>query len=417
MYAMTEYNSAEMNVVEEYIPQHEYEDEDAFSEPDYDSDVCEANLNDFDDEESEDEIWEDEEDKDEEVSNELRLMLLREKNKKQLEGLSVLDDKLNWLEKIPFVEESDINNEEYPRLGEIVKPRRSPQRSPKRSPKHSPQFKPATCIKIKVGNKTYIEFEPIICKFVKDGKVCTFGEYCNYSHELPKPKSKPSGKPRLCNFIKNGEECKFKERCKFSHDIVTPKNNVKDVIVEKQKPMCRNGLNCENRKCTFIHPAGHKKTEKNGRVHHKSPIQIINKRTPHSSSSSPKFFLEQTDKKFLLCKNMFQIESPKKIMNKNGEPKFIEGNIKKINSCKFGVNCMFAHDWTEVRDKLNRTVTDFKCFYEKNCKNVETMTIKKIVDGKERSTRRYLNTGDRKCSKIHEKEAIKHFIMRTQCRT
>jgi hypothetical protein len=205
--------------------------------------------------------------------------------------------------------------------------------------------------------------------------------------------NKPDHPNKLCNFIKNGEECKFKERCIFSHDLEAFKN------IEKPngKPMCRNGLNCENRKCTFIHPLGHKKAIVGS-------VPQENTRTPHSS---PKQNTDLVDKKYILCKNMFKVEGSKNI---NGE--FVEGEIKKIGECKFGNKCIFAHDWIQVRDEVNNHLDDFKCVHAK-CRNVTIMTLTKVVEGKERKTRRYLNIGDRKCFKIHEKETIKHFIMRT----
>lgn len=377
---------------EEDISMYNYEDEDAFSDIDYDSDDCEASLRmrRYDDD-SEDEIWEEEEEEeeDEEISHSIRLQLLREKNKKQLEGLSVLDNKLNWLEKVPDFE-SDIDNAEYPILGAIIKPDNNKYKVKQRSPK---LYIPATHIKVKVGEKTFIEFEPIICKNIQEGKICAYGESCKFSHNLPKPKV--DYKNKLCNFIKNGDICKFASRCKFSHDIsLFNKERSEKKIEKKIKPLCRNGIKCENRKCTFTHPSGHKKAqvEQTPRSPHSSP-----KRTPHSSPKQA--LLEQVDRKFLLCKNMFKIEN---------------GAIVPTGKCRYGTECKFAHSRNEVEKKINDNLSEFECTHS-NCKGVEIeFFTKKDKSGKDRKTRRYKNSGVRKCFKLHQKERVTDFIIRTQ---
>ncbi len=411
-------NGREEEEYEEDIPMYEEkENEDAFSDIDYDSDDCAARLNKrrYDDEDSEDEIWEDEEE-DEEISNAIRLKLLREKSKKQLEGLTVLDGKLNWLEKVP-VTESDIDNDDYPVLGAIVKPapgKTSAQHSCNRH-ESPPNFVPATYIKVSVGNRTFIEFQSVICKAIKEGKPCMYGDRCSYSHDVVAPKIEYPN--RLCNFIRNGERCRF-AKCKFSHDLVAFKNRTRaptgdngDNKNEKRsKPMCRNGLNCENRKCTFVHPAGSKKSSERKqqpdgftvmtpRTTHKSPSQIV-RRTPNSSPRAAP--LDLVDMKFLLCKNVFEVKN---------------GSINKIGTCKFGEGCRYAHDWTEVRDKINNNLADFKCSFQErhgNCKGICIEFIEKKNDaGKVLKTRRYKNA-PRRCGKIHEKERVKDFIIRTQ---
>lgn len=376
------YSGDEYEMYEEDVPLYNYED--AFSDVDYDSDDCEANLSKkrcFEDDDSEDELWEEE--KDEEISNAIRLQLLREKNKKQLEGLSVLEGKLNWLEKVPVVE-TDLDDDDYPVLGAIVKPAKKSSKTPNTSPK---RYVPAM-IPVRVGNKTYIEVERVICK---DIKRCPYGDECKFSHDLPNPKIDYS--TRLCNFIRNGEECKFEGRCKFSHDINLLRRKPSG-DKKATKPMCRNGLKCENRKCTFTHPPGHKKapaTTGAERVSNKSPATKV--RTPNSSPR------KVVDKKFLLCKNMFKVEG---------------GAINIIGECRFGGECMFAHSRTEVEKKIKDNLSEFGCKH-KGCKGVEIEFItKKDKDGKERKTRRYKNSSARKCFKIHEKERVTDFIMRTQ---
>ena len=395
---------------EEEVPQYNYEDEGAFSDVDYDSDYCEAKLSKkrcFEDDDSEDEIWEDEEEDDEIAT---RLQLLREKSeksKKQLEGLSVLEGKLNWLEKVPIIE-TDLNDDDYPVLGAIVKPapkKKESKKSPKaRTPNTSPKRYVPAMITVRVGNRTYIEVERVICKAIKEGKTCSYGDKCKFSHDLPKPKIDYS--TRLCNFIRNGEECKFEGRCKFSHDIKLlkrkPSGDKKTTEQKAPKPMCRNGLKCENRKCTFTHPPGHKKAPSMAsaevqpqRVPNKSPTTRV--RTPNSSPRQAP--LEVVDKKFLLCKNMFRVEG---------------GAINIIGECRFGGECRFAHSRTEVEKKIKDTMSEFECKH-KSCKGVEIEFItKKDKDGKERKTRRYKNSAARKCFKIHDKERVTDFIMRTQ---
>jgi hypothetical protein len=380
---------------EKDVPLYNYED--AFSDVDYDSDDCKANLKKrcFEDDDSEDELWEEE---DEEISNAIRLQLLREKNKKQLEGLSVLEGKLNWLEKVPVVE-TDLDDDDYPVLGAIVKP--APKKSSKaRTPNISPKRYVPAMIPVRVGNKTYIEVERVICKDIEEGKSCPYGDKCKFSHDLPKPKIDYS--TRLCNFIRNGEECKFEGRCKFSHDInlLRRKQSGDKKATEQKtpKPMCRNGLKCENRKCTFTHPPGHKKapaTTGAERVSNKSPATRV--RTPNSPPHRAP--LEVVDKKFLLCKNIFKVEG---------------GAINIIGKCKFGDECRFAHYRIEVEKKIKDNLSEFECKH-KGCKGVEIEFItKKDKDGKERKTRRYKNSSACKCFKIHEKERVTDFIMRTQ---
>lgn len=350
---------------------YNYEDEDAFSNVDYNSDDdCKASLRkkhfDDSDSDSEDEIWEE----DEEISNAIRLQMLREKNKKQLDGLTALEGKLNWLEKIPVVGESesaDLDNDEYPVLGAIVEPAEPTLKEPKKSPsKDRAKCWMPSVITVRVGNKTFIKFE---------------GDKCENSHELPKIDS-----TRLCNFIRNGEECRFGTNCKFSHDIKLLKRKP---FVKTEKPMCRNGLKCENRKCTFTHSPGHKKN----RVADNTPSKA---RTPNSSPRQAP--LQVVDKKFLLCKNMFKVEI---------------GAIITIGKCRFGSNCNFAHSRVEVDKKIKDNLSEFQC-NNNGCKGVEIDFItKKCEDGKERTTRRYKN-GAHRCFKIHEKERVTDFIMRTQ---
>jgi hypothetical protein len=481
---------------EEEVTMPDYEEEDAFSDVEYDSDDCEVSIrkraNDDDDEEEE--IWEEDEE-DEEVSNAIRLQLLREANKQQLEGLSVLDGKLHWLEKVPVVE-SDVDNDEYPILGvAVAKPaaREKSDTKAHRSPNVSPkiQYKTAKYIDVFVGQETFIELESVYCKDVKDGKLCTYGDRCKFSHDMPKPKPEIDYSTRLCNAIRTGEKCKFGNHCKFSHDLALIKpeidystrlcnairtgekckfgNHCKfshDLALikryhpeepKKSKPECRNGLKCENRKCTFIHPVGHKKktvtvspqtTGYQGpvtegprqRVYHKSPQttgyqgpvtegprQRVYHKSPQTTGyqgpvtegprqrvyhKSPSQIAKTQviddripcsppqplpDKKFRLCLNMFKVDA---------------GGINIIGECRFGTNCMYAHSRTDVEKKIKDNFIDFEC---KSCNNVQIEFLtKKDKDGKDRKTRRYMNIGNYICRGIHEKERVTDFIIRTQ---
>lgn len=394
-------NGYNMEEYKENVPMYNYEDEDTFSDVDYDSDDCEASLNKkryYEDDDSEDEIWEDEEE-DEEISNAIRLQLLREKSKKQLNGLSVLEGKLNWLEKVSVVE-SDLDNDDYPVLGAIVKPalkKKEPKKTKARTPNTSPRKYVPSMITVRVGDKTYIEFERIICKAIKEGKTCAYGDKCKFSHDLPKPKIDYSTK--LCNFIRNGEECKFEGRCKFSHDIklLKRKSSGNKKSEKASKPMCRNGPKCENYKCTFTHTLKTPAVVQPERVVNRSPAKT---RTPNTSPRAAKQApLKVMDKKFLLCKNIFKV-------NKEA--------ITTIGKCEFKNECKFAHTRDEVEMKIKDNLNEFECKYEK-CKNVKIeFIIKKDKEGKDRKTRRYKNNTTRKCFKIHKNERVTDFIIRTQ---
>jgi ADP-dependent phosphofructokinase/glucokinase len=90
------------------------------------------------------------------------------------------------------------------------------------------------------------------------------------------------------------------------------------------------------------------------------------------------------------------------------------GAINIIGECRFGGECRFAHSRIEVEKKIKDNLSEFECKH-KGCKGVEIEFItKKDKDGKERKTRRYKNSSARKCFKIHEKERVTDFIMRTQ---
>lgn len=208
-------NMSQNNVYNEYeedVPTYNYEDEDAFSDVNYDSDECYENLTRRrpDEEDSEDEIWEvDEEEDDKIISNEMRLQIMRDADRKQCEGLSVLEGKLNWLEMMPNPRESAESDLDVKQFPSLIKPVSSNQtqkvgatNKKTRSPNTSPKFVSAPSIKVTVGKKTYLGFEHIICKALKEGMTCLKGDACKYSHDLPKPPIDYS--TRLCNSIRYG---------------------------------------------------------------------------------------------------------------------------------------------------------------------------------------------------------------------
>ena len=341
-------------------------DDDAFSDV-FDDDSAFSDVDDqvrSDDEDSEDEMYE-EDDEDNEIAHAIRMKLLREQNKKSLEGLSSVSSLLTWKNranaKPPMIPVDPEFASEFPTF-EDKKIKMSVRRPVRKSP--TSELKPAKFIKIKVGNKTFIEFkQPEQCKTYKSGKVCKFGDKCKFSHEGPVTPEKNTSSI-LCKFIRDGEVCKFGDKCKFSHE---KREAVK-------KPMCRKGSDCENKKCTFTHP-------------------VQKQRTPHASPSAT------STSSLLLCKNMFKIE--------NG------AIIETGKKCKFGDSCSFAHGWTVVRDRISSG--NFKCKFDDKCSRVKVEFIKKNVDGSIKTIRRYTNSGTNgKCFKIHSNERVKDFIIRTQ---
>lgn len=313
-----------------------YEDDDGFSDVDYDSDVCDARMNDEDEEE--DEMWEDE-DEDPKIAANIRLNLLREQHKTQLKGLEVLEGKLNWLKKVNQEDfhSTHISTKDYPQLG--LKKQQRRKKTVASPPKKSPtKFQPSG-IKIRYGNSTFIEMRPRLCRSIKEGKPCRFGDRCIYVHEKPTP------------------------------------------IVKKTPP----------------------------KPHHQSPqrqspqLQSPQRQPQTSPVKSPvKPEKRYVNKKSFLCRKMFKIQN---------------GDISEVGKCEHKNNCIFAHSWIEVRDKINKDIADFQCRYEKNggCKNVKIeFASKKDNTGTMRTVRRYENVDGRKCMGIHEKERIKDWIVRTQ---
>lgn len=345
----------------------------------YDSDYIEQNIartsvrkSSFEDseEDSEEEYFEEDDESDDEKKN-IALQLEKEKYKKLLADMN-LEGKLNWCN---ILEKTDLKNEketvddaEFPILNEI---RAEKVKGVNGNQHIRIKFVPAPHIKVKIGEKTFIEFKTMFCKNTLAGGECKLGDKCIYSHQITKTK--------LCNSIRDNKICYFGDRCRYSHDLDLFKNvdkpNHNPAYNPNSKPNCKHGMKCLNPKCTFIHP-----TEFVKQGHILPSVQ-------------------NEMKKHLLCKNNCKIE--------NGEIKFIK------DGCRFGDSCRYAHSRSELSENID---DKFKCKFGLKCKGIVTEMIKKAdVTGKIRSVRRYKNSdGDRKCNKLHEKERITDFIIRTQ---
>jgi hypothetical protein len=365
-----------------------YSDEEDDSESEFEFDE-QSDCSDFDDEDD---------NADNEIREALKEKIQKENDLKQLEGIHVLKPKLNWLEKKENENEKvneNLPNDLFPSLG---------NKSKSKIAKITKTgggflFPPNSSIKVVIGQRTFIEFAPVPCKLFSIGK-CEKGEECDYFHppppqpckfaencknpnckflheenEIPKnPISKPK---QICKFFLAGQKCKFEEKCKFSHETA--------VVAKKVRALCRNGIDCTNKKCTFFHPSK-SEDENSQKLIEKEPVFEEKK-------------LEE--KKFVLCRNMFRVS---------------EKLIEKIGDCKFGSKCRFSHSWQEVSDKIKNS--DFKCMFEekyKKCKGVVVEKQEKVIGEQVKSVSRYRNAPvEFKCFKIHKKERVKDYIMRTQ---
>jgi hypothetical protein len=390
-----------------------YSDDEEESESEYEFDEksdCSENFNMNDDE-------------DIQVLEAFREKIQKEKDLKQLEGIFVLKPKLNWLEKKENLENKDFLPDEnlYPSLGNKSKSKKNS----KNSKSGGFLFPPNSSIKVIIGPRTFIEFAPVPCKLFSLGK-CEKGEECDYFHPRPtqpckfgqncknsnckflheenteilqNPISKPICKyflagqckyennckfshekieqkiKPICKFFLSGQICKYENTCKFSHEVVVPK---------KVRTLCRNGINCSNKKCTFFHP----KSE-NENFSNEVEQKLVEK--------EPKMTTDE--KKFVLCRNMFKVSE----------------SIEKIGECSFGNKCRFSHSWQEVRDFIENS--DFKCMFEekfKKCRGVVVEKQQKVIGEKTKTILRYKNAVEHKCFKIHKMERVKDFIIRTQ---
>jgi len=258
-----------------------------------------------------------------------------ERYKDSLEKLGILEGKLNWTERSNYIENSisDVDLDQFPFISKIksVLRLRSRSRSGDALPKCKPKFVPATHIKIKIGDETCIIFK------------------------------------RECKAYLAGN-CRFGDKCKFLH--IKRKSN------RNSKPMCKYGLKCGNKRCTFIHP-------------HPANNLEISTSSGYSSSSDVKP-VQQMNHKIWLCKNMFNV---------------LNDQIVKIGECKFGEGCRYAHRKEEISHNVEQ------CKFQERCKSIKITIISN--DGKK--VRRYKNADDKqKCCRLHPKERIIDFIKRVK---
>jgi hypothetical protein len=297
-----------------------------------------------------------------------------------LQGLSVLDGKLNWLEKAPIVgceEPSTVFSggpeEEYPdalRDGSIEN-KKSPKRISRGRGASLPKtkFYPAKHIAVKIGNTTFIGLKE-------------------------KDIIKPEQIKKLCNAIRDRKECRFGDRCKFLHQLPS-----------QQKPNCKYGVKCGNNKCTFIHPDG--KIE--FKPHPSSPIKLdypiqqkrnssVKQKETGPSSQEETSFDTSSFRKIWLCKNIFKISTTSGSL-------YDCIKIEETGHCRFGDNCVYAHSTEQIRQNLEL------CRFNEECKGIKITQIKKD----DKKVRRYENNPEtRKCCRLHPKERVIDFIKRIQ---
>jgi len=383
MYIKAEYKCSEdLDVFEDDYGEDEMYEDEMYEDEMYEDEV-------------EDDIWEDEEvnEEDEMLQRAIRLETLRAASRKQLEGLSVLEGKLNWTQvaSSPPI----VTNEAYPGQNGVKRPKKKyiPKKDDRRLQKVAiPAYKPAR-IRVYLGPEVGIGFEDTYCQDFKNGKICPFGDKCKYLHQYEVKKPEPCRNGDKCKYgtkckflhekvsdvglCKLGKRCKY-ENCKFSHDMGL-------CLAIKNKQVCKYGINCK-----YSHEIAPKGVPK-GILKANPEKPVV--RMPNKSPQKP-----QEDKKHLLCNNMFTVEN---------------GQIKVIGVCKFGAKCIFAHALAEVSEKIKNNPTQFNC--TDKCKYVTfDLITKKDKDGKDRKTRRYKNNNDSFiCRKIHLNERVTDYLGRT----
>lgn len=383
----------------------EFNYEDDISDIDYDSDTMENSyrqntpnrstkpvrrLEDDDDEEefSDDDDDDDCSEEDRKIEHSIYIKLQNKQYASALEGLSVLNGKLNWLEKAAINDESSfVDEKDYPNIS-IEEPKNSLKRiaSGNRS-----RFYPAKHITVKIGNTTFIGLKDVEQVQIK----------------------------KLCNAIRDGKECRFGDRCKFLHKLSPSK-----------KPNCKYDVKCGNRKCTFVHPNGkiekatnvntELRNAKSGREHSSQARRAIrprptnsnkslspnsnkineNQDTKHETPGLPGVIMFETSsfRKIWLCKNIFKISTTAGFL-------YDSIKIEETGTCRFGNNCVYAHSSEEVRQHLE------SCKFKEECKGVKITQIKK----EDKKVRRYENNPEtRKCCRLHPKERVIDFIKRIQ---
>jgi hypothetical protein len=323
------------------------------------------------------------------------------------------DGSINWIETFETpkeIENSDpktcvlrvVNPGKYVDLQKFPPGSRKKSRSKSKSPRmfvnSLDNYYPAKHIQIKVGNSTFIEFKPkksnALCKFVLNGGQCVLGNKCRFSHEQIQ---------KICNSIRDGKECMFGNRCKFLH-----------IIKQKpQKPDCKYGIKCLNKKCTFIHPNGKNipvsiqskqmEPQKDNTSFSDESIgsqreRNISRCSSNASSKDNPSNGNELSRKIWLCKNKFKISKT-------------DGNIyecfkiEERGTCKFGDHCIYAHSIEDVRQGVQ------SCRFAEKCKGINIIYIQKD----NQKVRRYENNSEtRKCCRLHPKERMLDFTKRIQ---
>ena len=318
VFSISSYNSDEMNAKfenERYEPRHYHHEEEM----------------------SEDEEFDEDEDEDEDEKAREAREKENEKYKKMLDGLSILEGKLKWtetwLEKLETPINPNVDPDMFPSLNDSALDKVGRER--KRS-KELLKFKPAPHISVVVGNVTSIGLK---------------------QPDLPID----ARRRQLCRAIVAGKQCSYGDRCIFSHGE------------KREKPDCRFGNNCKNKKCTFIHPENEPPTP--------APAS-----TP-TSTPTPTMY-----KKMWLCKNKFRVTSDK---------------IITLDKCRFGDNCIYAHSKEEVRQAVT------ECKFGEKC-NAVTMKFISKQNNPDMKVRRYFNAENKKiCLRLHLKERLNDYITRT----
>jgi hypothetical protein len=298
--------------------------------------------------------------KEEEADHARYIELENERYKDALQKLSILEGKLNWIDKCDecpttgLSPHATVDFDQFPFITKVTseKVRLQKRRSPREiGPilRRARKFVPATHIKIQIGEET--------CIILK----------------------------RECKAY-NAGKCRFGDKCKFLHNAKTAK-----VTRQKNKPECKYGSKCANKRCTFIHSS--------------EPTNLeISTSSGYSSSSNnevaPKI-LDTNDKemkscnyKVWLCKNMFDI---------------VNDQIVKIGDCKFGEACRYAHRKEEISQNVET------CKLLEKCRSIKVTVETVMTNNEERKVRRYKNVNEKhKCCRLHPKERIIDFIKRVK---
>jgi hypothetical protein len=179
--------------------------------------------------------------------------------------------------------------------------------------------------------------------------------------------------PYLCPNFQQGK-CE-KETCPFVHE--KPKSGKQPMSGKSSGLKCRYGANCTRDDCLFLHEDKTVPETKN-RLLINEPIIKENK-------------------KHLLCKDFFSIQ---------------DGKIIKKNNCKREKKCFFAHTLTEVKNAIEANSKSHECSYGQKCKGVVSTKQQIIQDNKPITIIKYQNRPEFKCSRLHNKERIKDFLIR-----